>query len=352
MKPKLLLSLLLFITFAARAQQYSIGGIIRSAKGGKGIESVTVFLDGSIRATMTNANGEFDLPGIAPGTYQLMITMVGHAPIKKNIILRDKSAFLDTVLQVRPVMLSQVSIGGKSLNEKYYSLFLKMFLGESANAKSCKILNPNAIEFSTEKNLLKAYTDDFLIIENKNLGYRIKYLLRKFEYDNVDKRTFYEGESIFEDLPGTPEQKQKWAANRQKAYYGSLMHYLRALHANKTMQEGFLTYQLYSQQLPLVIGPNPIVTEQLINRVDSTFIDFRYKNLLYTIYDKKKAAAPIKLSKELTTTIDVANTGTIFSLDAQIDKRGSYSDYKKYEIHGYWAEKRLGDQLPLEYDPL
>lgn len=351
MKPKLLLSLLFFISFATSAQQYSISGIIKNAKGA-GIESVTVFLDGSIRATMTNAKGQFDMPYINPGTYQLMITMVGHAPIKKNVIIRDKSAYIDTVLQVRPVMLSQVSIGGKSLNDQYYKLFLKMFLGESANAKSCTILNPKQIEFSTEKKLLKAYTDDFLIIENKNLGYRIKYLLRKFEYDMANPRTFYEGESIFEDMPGTPEQKLKWTANRQKAYYGSLMHYLRALHTNKTMEEGFLTYQILSREMPpVVIAPNAVYTEQLINRVDSTFINFRYKDLLYSIYDKKKASEQIKPVKELTAIVAVAKTGSIFRLDAEIDKQGSYSDYKNYEIHGYWGQKRLGDQLPLEYNP-
>ncbi|NNU34603.1 hypothetical protein HK413_11880 [Mucilaginibacter sp. S1162] len=225
-------------------------------------------------------------------------------------------------------------------------------MGESANAKACKILNPDVIEFSTTKGVLLATTPDFPVIENANLGYRIKYLLKNFSYNSTLDVTLYDGDCIFEQLTGTAEQQALWIKNRKLAYEGSLMHYLRALFTNTTRAEGFLTYAIFGKTFPITINPSEVPTEQIIKHINSNFIKFKYDYRFYTVYDKKKAAKPIKMNENSSEFIpDIPSNASIFLVDSQIDRRGSYADYKTLLIRGMWGRKRLGDQLPLEYVP-
>ncbi|RZK77034.1 MAG: carboxypeptidase-like regulatory domain-containing protein [Pedobacter sp.] len=344
-------SIVLSIGIGKAQQNLSITGSIKNTKGIE-LEAATVFIAGSQKITVTDKKGAFQFTNLTPGTYQVVINSLGYEPIKKNLLLSDSMLVLDTVMQEKQIQLDVVVIGDDSQRKNFMKTFTKYFMGESENAKACKIINPEKIEFGTNKKLLKAYSNDFLIIENGMLGYRIKYLLRNFQYDSGSDATFYDGESIFENIEGSSEQKQVWEANRKKAYEGSLMHYLRALHANKTQEEGFLTYTIQNFSLPLVITPNPVFAEQLIQHTDSNFISFKYKKRLYTLYDKKKAMAEQKPTNRKDMTIDMADTGSILTLNAAIDKRGSYSDYKAILIQGFWGRKRLADQLPIEYEPL
>ncbi|MFD2146514.1 hypothetical protein [Mucilaginibacter antarcticus] len=220
-------------------------------------------------------------------------------------------------------------------------------MGESANAKASKILNPEILDFSTSKNVLKAATYDFLEIENNNLGYKVKYLLKKFQYDSNLDVTEYEGDCIFEHMDGTAEQQAKWAANRKKTYEGSLMHFLRSVYANNSRQEGFLIYLSRSDFFPLTIGPNPVVDEQIVRRVDNNFLKFRFVKRLYVVFDKKKAAKPDKLVEDDSWIVsDLSDNGSLFMVDSQVDRRGSYANYNKLLIQGSWGKKRIGEQLP------
>jgi hypothetical protein len=351
MKKTLLIVFIMTVPFSLCIAQGKlfIAGTLKNAQGVE-LESATVFLAGSQKITSTDAKGTFRFQNMSAGTYQVIINLLGYASIKKNIIITDRPVIIDTVMVEKQIQLDVVVIGNGSQRKDFLKTFSKYFLGESENAKACKILNPEQIDFSTNKKVLKATTADFLIIENSNLGYKIKYLLSNFQYNSDSDATFYEGESIFENMVGTVEQKLIWEANRKKAYEGSLMHYLRALYTNKTQEEGFLTYAILNLNLPLIIAPNPVFSEQLIQHTDSTFISFKYKKRLYTLYDKKKASAEQKLTNKKDMTIDLASTVSILMLDAAIDKRGSYSGHKALLIQGSWGRKRLADQLPIEYE--
>ncbi len=330
---------------------YSISGTVKNSKG-ELMESATVFLAGSEKITATNKEGVFKFNNIGSGTYQVVVTMVGYASAKQNVILQDKSESADLVLGEKQIVLNEVIIGDKNARAKHLKTFIKYFMGESANAKACKILNPDVIEFSTTKGVLLATTPDFLVIENANLGYRIKYLLKNFSYNSTLDATLYDGDCIFEQLNGTAEQQAKWIVNRKATYQGSLMHYLRALFTNTTRAEGFLTYAIFGKTYPITINPSEVPTEQIIKHINSNFIKFKYDYRFYTVYDKKKASKPLKINENSSEFIpDIPSNASIFLVDSQIDSRGSYADYKTLLIQGAWGRKRLGDQLPLEYMP-
>ncbi len=345
---------LVFLSFATQAQTFfSIKGMVKAVDG-KAIESATVFIDGSKQMTKTDGLGNFIFQKISPGTYQIVVNMIGFASVKENVLIQDKSAVLNITLSEKQVVLAEVVIGNNSQRAAQIKIFIKNFLGESQNAKNCKITNLDLLEFSTRQTLLEATTSDFLIIENKNLGYKIRYLLRNFRFNSGTGITSYDGESIFENMQGDENQQAEWRINRKKAYYGSLMHYLRSLYLNTTRQEGFLTYNIINKTEPLTLDPNPVNMEQFLFTIDSNFVELKFKQRLYIYHNIKAAAVADDSSKQDAITKEMGKDGSIMQLfmkSAVIDEKGTYVDYRSFYIQGYWGKKRIGDQLPFEYHP-
>lgn len=210
-----MLALLNGVSFAQKS--YTIQGSVRNKKGIP-IESATVFLESSIHATKTSLTGEFTLNNLKPGTYNLIVSALGYSASNEPVIIRAQSTTKDFVLDESIVQLEEVSIGNDSKRKEHLELFFNIFIGRSENAASCKILNPEVIEFSTNGTQLKASSKDFIWIENQNLGYRIKYLIRDFRFDSKSQITVYEGASVFEKLPGSIKQEKKWSKNRLLTY--------------------------------------------------------------------------------------------------------------------------------------
>jgi len=75
-------------------------------------------------------------------------------------------------------------------------------------------------------------------------------LLKSFKSDRINDTISYQGQQVFEELPGTAAQKKKWAINRDLAYYGSAMHFLRSLYTDKLKEEGFEAYRFTRMQNP------------------------------------------------------------------------------------------------------
>ncbi|MHA4896572.1 carboxypeptidase-like regulatory domain-containing protein [Pedobacter sp. PWIIR3] len=345
---------LVFLSVATQAQtSFNISGTVKTTDG-KPIESATVFINGSKQITKTDAQGNFIFPKVNPGTYEVVVNMIGFASVKQNVIIQDKSVAISIALSEKQIVLAEVMIGDGSGRAAQVKTFIKNFLGESENARNCKILNTELLDFSTKKTLLEATTSDFLLIENRNLGYNIKYLLRNFRFNSGTGITSYDGESIFENMQGDERQQAQWKVNRKKAYEGSLMHYLRSLYLNTTREEGFLTYNITNRVEPLTLDPNPVNMEQFLFTVDSNFVEMKFKQRLYIIHDVKAASVEDETSKQESITKEMGKNGSIMQLyltNAVIDKKGSYVDYRSFYIQGFWGRKRIGDQLPFEYQP-
>ncbi|MES2456908.1 MAG: carboxypeptidase-like regulatory domain-containing protein [Bacteroidota bacterium] len=226
MKKTLLLALFILASHIADAQTlFTISGNVVNSRG-EALQAATVFIDGTQKTTVTDDKGNFNFSHMGQGTYQVVVNLIGYESVKSPATVKYEAVDLKIILQEKQIALAQVNIGDDSQRKGFMKIFTKYFMGESENAKACKISNPEVIDFATEQTLIKATTDKFLVIENQNLGYRINYLLRNFRYDKKLETTIYDGECIFEQLTGTDLQRQKWVINRKKAYEGSLMHYL------------------------------------------------------------------------------------------------------------------------------
>ncbi|MFD2145033.1 carboxypeptidase-like regulatory domain-containing protein [Mucilaginibacter antarcticus] len=225
MRRYLLFVLISVISFNAFSQnRYNITGIVKDETG-KPVKSATVFISGSEKVTISAENGYFSLGNLLPGNYQVSVSMLGYASLTKPVMLQNKQVDITLTLATRSIVLSTVKVGSKGAWAKNYSVFKEQFLGQTQNGRQCIILNPEVLSFGTTNTTLNAEAEDFLIIENKRLGYRIRYRLKYFNYQVNSQNLGYDGEASFEQMDAKANPKNEWAQNRLEAYNGSLMHF-------------------------------------------------------------------------------------------------------------------------------
>ncbi|WP_235918591.1 hypothetical protein [Sediminibacterium soli] len=131
--------------------------------------------------------------------------------------------------------------------EKWGVFFADNFIGTSAFAQQCSLLNKEAVKFrfDKKKNLLQAFADETLLFENSALGYKIKYDLISFEYDFTQRLFVYKGYPFFEEMQTSRKGLQRrWAQRREDAYKGSLMQFMRSLYRNRLVEDGFQVRRL------------------------------------------------------------------------------------------------------------
>ncbi len=245
----IVISLLTFLVTAKAQKTYNITGIVTDEKDVP-IAGATVFLADSRKATSTDIDGKFNLNQVQPGKYTLVAKMLGYVVTTHDFILQKDTKFRFKLPEDN-VMLNAVEITDMSLLErkKHLQTFITCFFGMSKNAAQCKILNTDDIKLKYNKKtkVLTASSYDFLIIENKALGYRLKYLLSNFTYDlGVLGRSSlsFNGTLFFEEMEGSKNQLKKWQEERAKAYIGSSTHFFRSLINNTLEEDGFVVFKM------------------------------------------------------------------------------------------------------------
>ncbi|HVW95422.1 MAG TPA: carboxypeptidase-like regulatory domain-containing protein, partial [Mucilaginibacter sp.] len=211
------------------------------------VADASVFISNATIGDKTGTDGKFTLTGVKPGKYELVISIVGFDKYTQVINVEHADInLLDITLFPRTIGLSGVVVKPKKDPERNrnYEWFKEEFLGKSDIARDCKILNPELLDMSYDgqTGVLTASSADFLIIENKALGYRLKYLLQDFRLNNYDEnnRSFsYSGSVFFEPLHGTAQEESQWQQKRQEVYANSPLHFLRAALNNRIAEEGF-----------------------------------------------------------------------------------------------------------------
>jgi hypothetical protein len=236
---------LLQTPFIAKAQDKNfIAGRVLSGETEAPIPNASVFITNTSRGTVTTVNGTFDLKGIPVGKYDLIISSVGYntqvysfssdkLPLHLKIYLEPKATELDAVI-VEPYE--------KDGWENWGKFFIENFIGTTEASKLCKIRNYETLRFrhSKKKNILTVVADDPLVIENRELGYRITYQLENFVYDFNKATLFYLGYTLFEDMAkDTLNIPKRFLRERRAAYKGSIVHFIRSLYNNALVENGF-----------------------------------------------------------------------------------------------------------------
>lgn len=303
------LMLILQCGLAVAQQAYIITGVVTDDKD-LPIPGATVFLGDSRKATVSDKEGRFVLSQVQPGNYNLVVRMIGYVVLQHSFMLQNRDARFRFKLQEDNVMLNTVNISSMSLAERkrLLTIFMECFLGRSKNAAQCKILNTDdiRIQFDKRRNIITASSSDFLVIQNKALGYTMKYLLNNFTYDRSSFQGIisFDGTLFFEDMKGNARQQKKWEEERVNTYLGSVPHLFRSMFSNALDENGFVIYQMLTRKAIDAYGKKqqripaqyylPVKSfDKFIKNVDDNFKTFNLGLLrkdsteLYVVYMPK-----------------------------------------------------------------
>lgn len=394
--------LLFYCTSNVVAQKtYTITGVVKS-----NIETLPdagVYISGYKISTTTDLEGQFTLANLAPGNYDILVQLQGYLPFTKNVTITNKSLKMDILLKENVTLLNAVVIKADPDRAYHLALFRDHFIGKTPNAENCKILNENALftHFDKENRVLTITANEFLMVENKALGYRIRYMLQLFEYDFKTNQIYYAGLPTFEDMKGSKAKHKAWEKKRIIAYKGSIQHFYSSLYQHKVAENGFIIYKLIKfpnpqRQPDSVINANikrlmggkegmrrnivftssdslsywikqrnmpklantinkaPILIDTLVKTYDDNLKQTNFKDALYVIYkDEKESSVYSNSSNWVARTLDIPD-GQISII--HLLKRplifyanGGVFDTRSALYEGYWVYEKVADLVPLDY---
>lgn len=335
---KLILPFFLILAFNSFSQQIK-GKIFGSNK--TPLFQANIYFDGTTIKTTSDKNGNFTLNFDAEAKNVLIVSFMGYQTEYISNFDFDK----ELIVYLSPkenVLKEVVIVKDKFTRSEKLKLFREQFLGLSTYGKLSKIKNEEDLYFKyDEKNYtLKAYSDNPLIILNPSLGYEIEYDLVSFEVKFSRKKvesdfvmtSFYLGFSSFREISNS----NKVVLRREKAYQGSEINFFRNLKDNVLEKDNF------------VLKTNN-------HEIDASNC--------FKIFQEKDG---VKI-KVIPQQKDLKNLNAIASYDIVFDKReysnitfetksfniykyGNYSNIMNIILTGKFANNRMGDMLPLNYN--
>jgi hypothetical protein len=355
MKKPIFLVGLILLSMASFAQ-FSLSGKVVDSESHEPLQGASVFAQNTTRGTITDKDGVFHLY-LDKGGYELVVSYTGYAS-KTITVQGGENREINVELQKADNSMSEVII--RSSNEvpdgwlKYGHFFVEHFIGATPNADSCTLQNPEVLKFLYFKrnDRLKVLASEPLIIANTALGYNLRYELDSFLYFFKTDINSYRGRCLYTEMEGTQEQQVTWKENREKAYYGSRLHFLRAYYDSSLSKEGF-TVDVNSKTAWDKF-------DRLVNPYDTSyyFYDDSTENaeLWFPVkasisYTKKAPEKQYLQQYHLPENVPI-QISYINLLDGIIIKpNGYFFDQQSWINEGYWSWKNLADQLPYDYEP-
>lgn len=398
-------ALLLVFCLGLDAQQlYSISGEVKDKKG-ETLPGAGIYLSGYTTATVTNSDGKFTLAKLKPGSYEVVVQMIGYLPYSKSVIISDQSVNITVTLAENTVQLREVVITADPNREKNLQIFKEFFIGKTPNSAKCKILNPNVlyIKYDGDNRILSVTSNEFLVVENKALGYRLKYMLNLFEYNYNTRIVYFSGLPVFEDLKGSGSKRRTWLKNREIAYAGSPQHFFQSLYRNTVQQEGFIIYKRikvknpnrppdsyiaavkarlkkkmhgvvipgslladslsiieHIEQLPkdyATLDMSGVAVDTLVKDVYPDMKTINYKDELYVMYTKEEESVGYSntghyIMRPLTVPNYEISVVQMLKGPVSFYPNGSMRDSKSLLFEGFWAYEKIGDMVPMDYIPI
>jgi hypothetical protein len=378
-----------FFSLLANGQKLVKGLVLNDA--GQPLVNAAVFINNSCAEATTDIHGNFELK-VPAGRSALIVASEDYQSFSSIINPKGLPEQLTVKMQRK---VSQKIHYERHLSAEWVNFFSSYFIGSSANATHCKIKNANALHFylSQDEKELDVTTDKPLTIENKALGYTIKYYLESFVFNLQTGMFNYKGYCVYQPMKGSIARQKAWETNRSEAYYGSLMHFMRSVYRNQIVEEGFEvrplkkikslpSYQTIkadtmqrsttgkdsTQALSLfnedddyrdqvtnednyrnVIG-STITGDSIAYRISETTAGVDFSNFLMVTYRKKEP--PVEYEQQMNGTSMTSQLVLINRRPVEIEWNGTYYDAGDLLVLGYWTwAQNLANSLPYDYTP-
>ena len=381
---KSLASILFTLISLTAVAQYSVQGHVIDGETNTPLPGANVFIAKSTYGVSTNADGAFTIKGLLPVHYDLVVSFVGYGTQVFDVVPGQGISYR-VILKPSAKTLNEVVIKARKRSRSEwlanFKIFKERFVGLSDNSKLCSFENAGVLSFENEVGVLKAFADSALVLVNKGLGYRIKVLLSKYEFNIMTYRVHYEGQIVYEPLvPANQAEKIQWARNRIKAYYGSEMHFLRSLYRENLNEDGYYfnlinevnlglpggikrvgysdsvkaprspIYNNKRIRMPTITNYNRILDSlSLVENPEEPLLNFQGELELQYIMEaesndyqtnrgQRTEKIPQRSMIKLHKPAIVQSHGQIYPQDA-------------IETKGYWSWELMAESLPLDYQP-
>ncbi len=347
------LPILIYFSFITLAHAQQIRGRILDSQTGDPVSAANIFFANYQTGTFSDDSGYFKLEIPMHFPLQLVISHVSYNNQFIPINSAPDSDLMVIKLETKVGELEEVRISTEVDREWNRNLkkFTHAFLGETDNRQKCDITNPHVIEFISDKEILKAYSDDLIMVDNMATGYRIHFLMEYFSMKG--DQVSFSGKPYFEPLNAeSVKEKNRWEKNRENTYYGSLRHFLHTLIQGTTYSEG---YEIVSGQMDHkneftfkgLISPGEIIKKE------NGKIFINLKNTLKVVYTKEKDLSrsssgmeKFKIDNEFQTSYLTSRIAGI-----EVNEFGILYRPELVQVYGFWAREGAADFLPFDYFP-
>ena len=391
----LLASIWLGLAQAAQAQG-RITGVVQDSVTHEPLPFSSVFLANTTLGATTNENGVFTLDRVPKGTYDIVGSYVGYRLSKQSVTVVAGATAPSVTLRLTSSgpQLGEVVVKADAHQEDNYRKFIDLFVGRTTFSKQCRITNPGEVDvvFNDTTKTLTATTDNYVQVENKALGYRLKYFGMHFQYNTESEAVSYEGQTVFEEMkPKDEKQHRQWLANRLAAYNGSQTHFLKSVYDNKLKENNFLAQQVRLvvplraaraeaalrkkktpftpadldslrawSELPPIAQLNPVARpiDSLRHVAADGRIFLRFPDELQVVYfgeapDPAYTApmSPIGPADKTMSSKRQVSRLMLLATETEINDNGTLVNPFDVAPGGYWGFQRIGEFLPLDYEP-
>jgi len=341
---------------AQTGNQFAATGKVIDSATGQPLAGASVFCQNTTFGGVSNSEGEFKL-WLPAGGYDLVVSYTGYETQSLRIH-SSNAANLFITLKAKEKTLQEVSITASTAvpdgYQKYGQFFLDRFIGTSPNAAQCSIQNPDALVFYfyKKKNRLKVKAKEDIVILNNALGYKIKFQLDSFAHEYNTEISTYTGFPFFEELTGSDDDKAKWKQNRENAYAGSKLHFVRSWYDSTLADEGFVVERVDSSSKTLKTYPiRDPYDSSLYSVVENNDVEISYNGKLRVVYNNALPDPSYLRANHLPNTLHTQISMLDISDGFIIQQNGYFYDQNDVINTGYWSWQKLADALPYDYNP-
>lgn len=348
------------------AQSVLDKGLVLDKVTSQPIAGASVFINGSGIGAICASDGKFNLTKFIQAQFGhpvLTIAAIGYETATYNLANMKGALVIYLNPLVRELQTVTVTAAEKNGWEKYGKDFIESFLSYSDFSKFCTIENPEVLKFyyDAKNNALNVVARKPLIIQNKALGYKITYWLESFEHNFNTRILSYSGLTYYEDLIRPNKRKAqtaKWLTNRATAYQGSVMHFVRSVHAGQLEASGFIVRRLEKVEgnrrgrYNNVVNPALLVEKDFTDSIDTQKM-IQFPNYLYVLYTKELEELRYLVKQQPFKKLIPAPQTSIVQLvgtnPVEIFANGHIEPAVAFFLEGYWAYEKLDKLLPLDY---
>ncbi|PEN13930.1 hypothetical protein CRI94_07700 [Longibacter salinarum] len=341
------------------ATDVTLTGIVVDRATGSPLPGAHVFIAQSMNGTTTGLDGRFTLNDVRRGAKRLYASMLGYEPQHVDLFLREDTT-LTFAFRLPPRVIESPGVLVEAERDpewhKRLERFQRLFLGSSEWASECRIQNPEVLRFTSRWwGKFTAQAAEPLVIENRALGYRVKYFLEEFEASGGVIR--WDGEPLFAPITASSiEEADRWRTNRRQAYLGSFRHFLRALLDDRLEEEDFEIYRLPRASMfssPHRADRFHADRDDILSVNGNNVTELDFHGRLEVVYRGEPESRNYRAWRREMRAPSRVQTSLIELNDppVRVDRHGKIVEPYGATVYQYFAFERLAELIPLDYEP-